>query len=86
MVNLCAVYDRKTDTFGTQSLMVFENDDVARRAVHAVVLDVSTEYSRYAADFSLWHVADYDAGLGIVKGIERRKVCEFDEFLPAAKE
>ena len=53
---VCAIYDRKTDSFGTQNLMLFQNDAIAKRAINAVVLDASMEYSRYAEDFSLWHV------------------------------
>lgn len=84
-MQVCAIYDRKLDTFGTANLMVFQNDAIAKRAIHAAVLDESMEYSRYAADFSLWHVGDFDPDTGVMVGIERRKVCEFDAFL-AAKE
>ena len=78
---ICAVYDRKIDSMGTNNLMLFDNDDIAKRAVHASVLDENTEYSRYAADFSLWHVGDYETDNGVVSGVERRKVCEFDAFV-----
>ena len=77
---VCAVYDRKIDRFGDASLMLFENDAIAKRAVHAVVLDANTEYSRYAADYSLWHVGDFDPDNGVSVALERRKVCEFDAF------
>jgi len=81
----CAIYDRKIDSFGPNSIMLFENDDIAKRAIHAVVLDESTEYSRYAGDFSLWHVGDYDTDNGVLIGVERVKVCEFDSFLKGAE-
>lgn len=77
---VCAIYDRKVDTYGTQNLLLYHNDDVAKRAIHAAVLDESMEYSRYAGDFSLWHIADYDSDNGVTVGVERRKVCEFDAF------
>lgn len=76
------VYDRKTDAFGNASILLYQNDDLARRAAHGAVLDASTEYSRYASDFSLWHVGVVDVALGVVTGSARRKVCEFDEFRP----
>lgn len=82
---VCAIYDRKVDSFGTQNTMLFQNDFIAKRAIHAAVLDVNMEYSRYAADFSLWHVADFESDNGVTVGIERRKVCEFDEFLGDVK-
>lgn len=79
-MQVCAVYDRKVDTFGNSTLVLYANDDVAKRDIHALVLDVSTQYSRYAGDYSLWHVADFDPDNGVMVGIERRKVCEFDAF------
>jgi hypothetical protein len=78
---VCAVYDRKIDSFGTQTFVLCQNDEIAKRAIHAAVLDADTEYSRYAGDFSLWHVGDFDLDTGVMVGIERRKVCEFDAFL-----
>lgn len=83
---VCAVYDRKVDSFGTQTVMLAQNDAIAKRAIHAVVLDVNTEYSRYATDFSLWHVGDFDPDTGVMVGIERQKICEFDAFLATGKE
>lgn len=77
---VCAVYDRKVDAFSQNTLSLFDNDDLARRAVHGIVLDESTEYSRYAADFSLWHVGDYETDNGVLSGVERRKITEFDAF------
>lgn len=77
---VAAIYDRKVDAFGNMSLMLYDNDDIAKRAVHATVLDENTEYSRYASDFSLWHVGDYDTDNGVCVGVERRKICEFDAF------
>lgn len=77
---VCAIYDRKTDSFGTQNLMLFQNDAIAKRAINAVVLDASMEYSRYAEDFSLWHVGDFNTDNGVSVALERRKICEFDAF------
>ena len=77
---VCAIYDRKVDSFGTQNLLLYPNEDIAMRAVHAAVLDASMEYSRYAGDFSLWHVGDYDSSNGVIVGIERRKIVEFDAY------
>ena len=83
---VCAIYDRKVDTYGNGNLMLFQNEDIAKRAIHAAVLDASMEYSRYAADFSLWHVGDFNPDTGVMVGCERRKVCEFDAFLVAKGE
>ena len=77
---VCAIYDRKIDSMGHNNLMLFDNDDIAKRAIHAVVLDENTEYSRYAEDFSLWHVGDYETDNGVLSGVERRKICEFDAY------
>lgn len=79
-----AIYDRKTDAYGSGNLMQYPNDDIAKRAIHAAVLDASMEYSRYAADFSLWRVGEFDTESGFMLGYapsDRSKVCEFDEFL-----
>lgn len=78
---VCAIYDRKVDSMGTQNLLLYINDDIAKRAIHAAVLDASMEYSRYAADFSLWHIGDFDSDNGVIVGIERRKITEFDAFV-----
>lgn len=79
-MQVCSVYDRKVDSFGNQTVMLFQNDDMAKRAIHAAVLDANMEYSRYASDFSLWHVADFDIDNGVCVGVERRKITEFDAF------
>lgn len=78
---VCVMYDRKIDSFSTQAMSLMANDDLAKRAVHAAVLDENTEYSRYAGDFSLWHVGDFETDNGVLSPVERRKICEFDAFL-----
>lgn len=80
-VGIYSIYDRKVDAFG--QLMLFPNDDLARRAIHATVLDPSSEYGRYAADFMLYRLGDYDGDTGeiTVTGLgEKTKVCNFDDF------
>lgn len=77
---VCAIYDRKVDSMGVNNLLLYPNEDIAKRAVHAVVLDANMEYSLYAADFSLWHVGEYESDNGVLSGVERRKICEFDDL------
>lgn len=68
MSKVFAVYDKKSEFFGTPFFAV--NEGVAKRNFDALVNDGESFVSKYPDDYSLYCIGDYDDVKGKIVGYE----------------
>jgi len=66
-VQMYAVYDAKLEAYMMPLFM--QNKGAALRAWETTVNDPSTQFSKYAADFTLFQIGEYDDSTGIVSAL-----------------
>ena len=71
LLKLFAVYDSKVEAFGTP--FPSEHSGHVLREMESVVLNKDHAYGKYPADYTLFEIATYHTGTGIIQMYEAKK-------------
>lgn len=84
IMKMYAIYDRKAEMYNRPYYA--NTDGQAAREVLAAMRDPQVSLSQYPADYSLWHVGQFDDATGIVCGDKPQKIVELEALVSATKE
>lgn len=70
-----AAADRYIDPFAAPTM------EVALRGFREACENPEHHFGKYPEDYSLWHVAHFDADLGVMTGITARKIATASSFV-----
>lgn len=75
---LCAVFDKKAETFG--ELVSFDSEQAAVRAFGDVLADTRTMIGRHPEDYKLVKLGEFDHLGGVVSGCDAFLLCDGFSF------
>jgi len=77
---VCSVFDAKAGTYGTPIFVI--NRGVAVRSFSDAVTSSGSEFAKHAADYSLYHIADYDNVSGMITKLNAPDfICHASDFV-----
>lgn len=82
MIRVYAMYDQAAKGFG--SLMVFVNDEVARRGVMEIIRG-DQQITKFPGDFDLYRLGEFDTDTGAIAPSRPELVFKVAELLSASQ-
>lgn len=74
IMKIYTVFDSKLGAYGTPNFL--QSDGVAHRAFSDHVNDERTPINKHPADYSMWHIGDYDDGSAEIASCKPRLIVQ----------
>lgn len=75
------LYGVKDDIIGFGTVAIFDNDEVAKRAMAQTVAEGDNNIAKWPKDFSIWYLGEIDKVDGHLTEVQPQRVCYASEFI-----